>query len=170
MTSTLLPQPAPLGSPSSSVPQVDSAARLTLHPLPNHRSVVDGAWWPRSSDAAAELPGLIAAADRLLDRVTLRIGVHGDAWQNIPPRVPARGRQVRIGWFRYTDPRVITLSFASGDPVVLLVIPPGTPAGAAEATLRLSAQDIAGLALDGILDRVNEGRTATSTGERSAPV
>ena len=112
---------------------------------------MDGAWWPCSRDAAAELPGLIAAVDRLLDRVTLRIGVHWDVWQSIPRRIPARGRQVRIGWFRHTDPRVITLIFTTGEPVVLLVIPPDTAAGPAEATLKLTAQDTTGLSIDDIL-------------------
>ncbi|SEG79948.1 hypothetical protein SAMN05444920_104774 [Nonomuraea solani] len=113
---------------------------------------MDGAWWPSSRDAAAELPGLIAAVDRLLERVTLRVGLHGDAWQHIPRRIPAHGRQVRVGWFRYTDPRVITLSFASGEPVVLLIIPSDTAGAAAEATLKLIAQDIAGLSIDAILN------------------
>ncbi|MEU5865297.1 DUF5994 family protein [Nonomuraea sp. NPDC047529] len=133
------------------MPRVDSALRLSLHPVPNRRSVVDGAWWPYSSDAAAELPGLIAAVDRLLDRVTLRVSVQCDAWQNIPRRIPARGRQIRVGWFRHTDPRMITFSFASGEPVVLLIIPSGTAAGAAEAVLKLTAQDTAGLTADAIL-------------------
>ncbi|MGA4992117.1 DUF5994 family protein [Nonomuraea bangladeshensis] len=151
MTPTLFSQPAPLSSASPTIPRVDSALRLSLRPVPNRRAVVDGAWWPSSRDAAAELPGLIDHVDRLLDRVTLRIGVHGDAWQNIPRRIPARGRQVRVGWFRHTDPRVITLSFAAGEPVVLLIIPSGTAAAAAEATLKLTAQDIAGLSIDAIL-------------------
>ncbi|MFI6603272.1 DUF5994 family protein [Nonomuraea sp. NPDC050536] len=151
MAPTLLSQPAPLSAASSAIPRVDSALRLSLHPVPNRRAVVDGAWWPYSRDATAELPDLIAAVDRLLDRATLRIGVHRDTWQNIPRRIPARGRQVRIGWFRHTDPRVITLIFAAGEPVVLLVIPPGTAAGAAKATLKLTAQNIAGMAVDDML-------------------
>ncbi|MEV5555247.1 DUF5994 family protein [Nonomuraea wenchangensis] len=143
---------APLSAASQAIPRVDSALRLSLRPVPDRRAVVDGAWWPSSRDAAAEMPGLIAAVDRLLDRITLRIGVHRDAWQNIPRRIPARGRQVRVGWFRHTDPRVITLSFAAGEPVVLLIVPSGTAAGAAEATLKLAAaQDVAGLSIDAIL-------------------
>ncbi|PRX53571.1 hypothetical protein B0I32_127160 [Nonomuraea fuscirosea] len=151
MTPTILSQAAPLSSASSAIPRVDSALRLSLRPAPNRLTVVDGAWWPFSSDAAAELPGLIAAVDRLLDRVTLRVGLHGDVWQNIPRRIPARGRQVRVGWFRHSDPRVITLSFGTGEPVVLLIVPSGTAAGAAEATLKLTTQDIAGLSIDAIL-------------------
>ncbi|GAA2861678.1 DUF5994 family protein [Nonomuraea rubra] len=152
MTLTLLSQPAPLSSASSAIPRADSALRLSLHPVPNRRAVVNGAWWPYSRDAAAELPGLIAAVDRLLDRVTLGISVHGDTWQSLPRRIPARGRQIRISWSRHTDPRLITLSFAAGEPVVLLIIPSGTAADAAQATLKLATQDTAGLTPDDILN------------------
>ncbi|MFB4274586.1 DUF5994 family protein [Nonomuraea sp. MTCD27] len=151
MTPTLLTQPAPLSPVSTAIPPVDFVLRLTLHPVLDRRAVVDGAWWPRSRDAAAELPSLIAAVDQRLGRTTLRIGVHQDAWQRIPRRIPARGRQVRVGWFRHADPRVITFIFAAGEPIVLLVIPPGTAAEAAEATLKLTAQDTAGLTTAGIL-------------------
>lgn len=111
---------------------------------------MDGAWWPYSRDAVAELPGLIAAVDQRLGRITLRIGVHPDTWQRIPRRIPARGRQVRVGWSGHTDPRVIVLFFAADEPVALLVIPPGTPAGPAEATLRLTTRDTAGLTADAV--------------------
>jgi hypothetical protein len=151
MTPTLLSQRTPLNPVSSAIPRVDSALRLTLHPALDRRAVVDGAWWPYSRDAAAELPALIAAVDQRLGRTTLRVGVHRDAWRRIPRRIPAPGRQVRIGWFRHADPRVITVIFAAGEPVVLLIIPPGTAAGAAKATLKLTAQDAAGLTADDIL-------------------
>ncbi|GAA3428728.1 hypothetical protein GCM10018953_59120 [Streptosporangium nondiastaticum] len=123
----------------------------------DRRVAVDGTWWPYSRDAAAELPGLIAAVDRLLGRVTLRVGLHGDAWRCIPRRIPARGRQVHIGWFRHTDPRLITLIFAAGEPVVLLVIPPDTAAAPAEATLRLTAQDLTAQDTAGL--SANDART-----------
>ncbi|WP_250564518.1 DUF5994 family protein [Sphaerisporangium fuscum] len=151
MTPTLLSQPAPLSPVSSAIPRVDSALRLSLHPVLDRRAVVDGAWWPYSRDAAAELPGLIAAVDQRLGRTTLRIGLYRDAWRHIPRRIAARGRQVRVGWFRYTDPHVITLIFAAGEPVVLLIIPPGTAVGAAEATLKLTVQDTTGVTADDIL-------------------
>ncbi|WP_268808920.1 DUF5994 family protein [Nonomuraea solani] len=144
---TLLSPPIPLSPTSSAIPRCDSALRLRLHPVLDRRAVVDGAWWPYSRDAAAELPSLIAAVDQRLGRTTLRISVHQDAWERIPRRIPARGRQVRIGWFHHTDPRVITLSFATGEPIVLLLIPPGTT----ETTLDLTARDTTGLTTDAIL-------------------
>ncbi|MFC3823331.1 DUF5994 family protein [Planomonospora venezuelensis] len=70
MTPTLLSQRAPLSSVSSAIPRADSALRLALHPVPNRRAAADGAWWPCSRDAAAELPDLIAAVDQRLGRTT----------------------------------------------------------------------------------------------------
>ncbi|MFC7586152.1 DUF5994 family protein [Nonomuraea antimicrobica] len=102
-------------------------------------------------DAATELPGLIAAVDQRLGRTTLLVGVCRDAWQHIPRRIPARGRPVRISWFRHADPRLVALFFATGEPVVLLVIPPDTAAGPAEAALKLTAQNTADLTADDIV-------------------
>ncbi|GAA2419900.1 DUF5994 family protein [Nonomuraea africana] len=123
---------------------VAAAPRLSLNPASNRQGSVDGAWWPRTRDAAAELPGLIAAVDERLGRSTLRVGVHRDAWENLPHRIPAPGRQVKVGWFLSTDPLVITLVLVGVEPLTLLIIPPDTGDGAAEAALALAAQDPAG--------------------------
>ncbi|MFG6200744.1 DUF5994 family protein [Nonomuraea sp. JJY05] len=151
MTPAFPSQITPLSPVSSAIPRVDSGLRLSLHPVLDRRAVVDGAWWPYSSDAATELPGLIAAVDQRLGRTTLMVGVSRDAWQRIPSRIPARGRQVRIGWFRHADPHVVVLFFAAAEPVALLVIPPDTAAGPAGATLKLTAHDTADLTTDDIL-------------------
>jgi hypothetical protein len=140
MTPTILSHLKPLSSVTSAVPAVDSAIRLSLNAVLDRRASVDGAWWPYSRDAAAELPGLITAVDQRIGRATLRVSVYADAWDDIPRRIPARGRQVRIGSFRSGDPHVITLILAGAEPIRLLVIPADT-AGPAEATLTLTAQD-----------------------------
>ncbi|MFF4617123.1 DUF5994 family protein [Nonomuraea jabiensis] len=150
MTPTLLSQRAPLGSTLSATPRVDSALRLSLHPVLDRRAVVNGAWWPYSHDAAAELPDLIAAVDQRLQRTTLLVGVHRNAWRRIPRRIPARGRTVRVGWFRHADPHVIVLFSASDEPVALLIIPPDTAVGPAEAALELTARNTADLSDDAI--------------------
>ena len=46
------------------MPTSETAARISLSDHLNARhTAVDGAWWPRSTDLAAELPGLVAALD-----------------------------------------------------------------------------------------------------------
>lgn len=134
MTPTHFPRIEPLSPVTSAAPPVDTALRLMLNPVLDRRTSVDGMWWPYSRDLAAELPGLIAAVDRLAGRPTLRVGVHFDGWDDIPRRVPARGRQIRVGWFRHGDPRLITLSFVNCDPIILLVIPPDAVDGSGKAT------------------------------------
>ena len=145
MKASVLTHLKPLSAVASSVPAADPETRLSLNPVLSRRSVVDGAWWPHSRDAAAELPGLIAAVDQRLDRTTLRVGVYKDMWEHIPRRIPAPGRRVNVGWFRNTDPHVITLILADAEPIVLLVIPPDTASGPAEVALKLGAQDTTGL-------------------------
>ncbi|NAS20261.1 hypothetical protein GT755_01025 [Herbidospora sp. NEAU-GS84] len=122
----------PIKSVASAMPHTDGAQRLSLDPALNRTSVADGAWWPYTRDAAAELPGLIAAVDQRMGRATMRVGLHADAWDDIPRRIPARGRQVRVDWLRHSDPRMITITLDGCQQVTLLVAPPG-PAPALDA-------------------------------------
>jgi hypothetical protein len=45
-----------------------SDSRLVFPPSPTAQGVVDGSWWPRTRDPAAELPGLIAAVTEPVGR------------------------------------------------------------------------------------------------------
>jgi hypothetical protein len=56
--------------------------------------------------------------------MTLRVGLHVDAWDNIPHRIPAPGRAVRVGWFRSMDRRLVSLTMRGRDAIILRVIPP----------------------------------------------
>ncbi|MEV4569709.1 DUF5994 family protein [Nonomuraea sp. NPDC049419] len=131
--------------PSSPVFAEQSALRLSLNTVLHQQGTIDGAWWPRTRDAGAELPALISAVDQRLGRAVLRVGLHVDAWDDIPRRIQAPDRQVRVGWFRSADPRLITLSFAGTSPISLLVIPPRTAAGPAMAALAGAAEDTFGV-------------------------
>ncbi|GAA0349806.1 DUF5994 family protein [Actinoallomurus spadix] len=120
---TLLSHRTPLNAVASALPVVDSPVRLGLDPVRAGRGSLDGAWWPYSQDAAAELPGLIAAVDQRLGRTTLRICLHTDAWEHVPGCIPARGRQIEVGRLYGTDPRLVTLMFAGTDAVNLVTMP-----------------------------------------------
>ncbi|MGP4105367.1 STAS domain-containing protein [Nonomuraea sp. KM90] len=119
----VLTNPAPL-SAVGAPPTTDSQVRLWLDPLVDRQGARDGVWWPYSCDAAAELPGLIAAVDQRLGQVVLRIGLDADTWADIPYRVPARGRQVAVECLRAADAHLVVLAFADAEPVTLLVVPP----------------------------------------------
>ncbi|MEU7899115.1 DUF5994 family protein [Nonomuraea sp. NPDC049152] len=162
--------PAARVPPRSPAPA--SAVRLSLAPAPDRVGPVDGAWWPRSTDAAAELPALIAAVDQRLGEMTLRVGLHVDAWDDIPHRIAAPGRAVRVGWFRSMDSRLVTLSIRGKPEITLQVIPPrATPAVARAAFAAVTAGMNGGSSTDVIADpsitrdpplapRAREGRGA----------
>jgi hypothetical protein len=117
---------------------VPDAARLSLDPAGAKRTGINGGWWPRSTDAGAELPGLVAELNQRAGRVS-RVALQVAAFANIPHRLTVGGRNVHVAWFRYMNVHSVILTMASRDDLVLLVIPPGaSPAAAAEA-LRLSA-------------------------------
>src|SRR5205823_9248093 len=70
-----------------------SRPRLCLQPDRSARMLLDGGWWPRSADPAAELPGLILAlAERHgpFNPIT-RIMVGMAGWD------PSRPRRLQVG-------------------------------------------------------------------------
>jgi Family of unknown function (DUF5994) len=87
---------------------------------------LDGGWWPRSADPAAELPGLILALDKLHGHVT-RVMLGAAGWNASRPRrlqVDGTGRVVRLGWFASMPAGLLTAIFASGQRADLATIPP----------------------------------------------
>ena len=77
--------------------------RLRLQPDRSARMLLDGGWWPRSADPAAELPGLILALDERHGSIN-RIMLGMADWDSSRPRRlrvdgPAGSRVVRLGWF-----------------------------------------------------------------------
>ncbi|TDD23839.1 DUF5994 family protein [Nonomuraea diastatica] len=144
MTALVSP-PTPSNPGTAAVATARSAIRLRLNPVLDRRGTVDGAWWPRSSDAAAELPDLISAIEQRLGRAVLRVGLYHDVWDHIPRRVTARGRQVKVGSFRSADPHLITLSIEGTAPISVLVIPPGTANDPAMAALTSAAAGTVGV-------------------------
>ncbi len=56
--------------------------------------------------------------------MTLRVGLHVDAWSNIPHRIPVAGRAVKVGWFQSMDRGLVTLTINGHEGITLRVIPP----------------------------------------------
>lgn len=124
-----------------------SVPRLRLGPVPSRRTLIGGAWWPRSTDPVAELPGLARALDDRRGRVTrLMLGPAG--WDSQPRWLGGAGRAVPLDWFA-GQPAGLLTAFCNGDRVDLLVVPPGS----AEADA-LRAMDLAARAVS--LSRVPE--------------
>ncbi|MGI5330533.1 DUF5994 family protein [Actinomadura nitritigenes] len=108
-------------------------SRLRLRPDGTGRGIMDGGWWPRSRDAAAELPELvIALADRL--GMATRLTIDFDDWDHVPLRITALGRVIRVGWLPHLD-HMVAVACGRDEPLLLLVIPPETPRSRAEEAL-----------------------------------
>ncbi|TMR12009.1 hypothetical protein ETD86_33900 [Nonomuraea turkmeniaca] len=140
--------------------------RLSLDPDLARRGAVDGAWWPASYDAGAELPALIAAIDQHLERRVLRVGLHVDTWGNIPHHIAAPGRQVKVGWFRTIEPHVINLIIPGIEHLNLLVIPPDTTPTAADNALDLATRCRGRTRPGDILAAANQNGPADTTAEQ----
>lgn len=121
-----------------------SSLRLSLAPAGSAPALLDGAWWPRSRDLAAELPSLTAVLDPLWGRIT-RVTVNPTQWPVIPRKVPVAGHVVNVGWFLpEQDPHeLLLLSYHVGR-WNLLVVPPQTTDDSA-AWLMAAASDPRGM-------------------------
>ncbi len=136
---------------SASVP---TPPRLRLESTGARRTLLDGGWWPRSTDPVAELPGLVLAIDKIRGPVT-RLVLSAAGWSEHPRRLAVTDRILRAGYFTSQSPFLLTaLCGDNGKRVDLLVVPADTAdevaaaamALAASTTNRLQAQDILAIA------------------------
>jgi hypothetical protein len=124
-------------------PAPPSRTRLRLQPDPSAHTLLDGGWWPRSADPAAELPGLITAIDQRHGPVT-HIMLARVGWDTSRPRrlrvdTPGGGRTVRLGWFQTMPTGLLTATARAGR-TDLLTVPPHTSEPAARAAMAQAAQ------------------------------
>ena len=147
-------------------PAPPPAARVALK-SPTGRGLLDGAWWPRSRDLAAELPALADVLDPLWGRIT-RVAVNPMLWPVVPRKVTVHDRVLKVGWFTpELDPhKLLLLSYGTGR-FDLLVIPPETGATGA-ARLMAAACDTAGppLTATALIAAENARRPDVAVSER----
>ena len=112
--------------PSTSTTSTTSpdSPRLSLQPDASSTGFVDGAWWPRSRDFAAELPTVVAELSTRLGPVE-RVAYNLDAWPTTPRKIRVGGALVRMGGFHSLDADTVQMIGAHRR-LVLLVIPPDT--------------------------------------------
>lgn len=115
-----------------------SMPRLRLEPTGSRRTLLDGGWWPRSTDPVAELPGVVLAIDTLRGPVT-RLVLSAAGWAEHPRRLGVAGRVLQLGYFTSQPTALLTALCDRGDRVDLLVIPPDTEASTADAAMVLAA-------------------------------
>jgi hypothetical protein len=129
------------------IPAIPLASRLCLCPTLAARRVLDGGWWPRSRDPAAELPRLIADLNAHFGQraIITRVALNLTAWDHTPHRVGVGDRIVPVGWFQaldadtIADADTVALTTTRGDRITLLVVPPETTALSAATALAMAA-------------------------------
>jgi hypothetical protein len=107
-------------------PQARLTSRLAVKPPGSADGFVDGAWWPRTRNLAAELPALLTAlagrfgyAERVMYNLTV--------WHPPGRRLLVNGRVVRLEGFRSQDTDTLTVIEAGGQRrLTILVVPPAT--------------------------------------------
>lgn len=118
-------------------------SRLLLQPDLSAPTLLDGGWWPRSADPAAELPGLVLAIEERHGPV-IRVMLGTAGWDASRPRRlrvdgPAGSRVIRLGWFE-TMPAGLITAIARAGRTDLLTVPPRTREPAARAAMEQAAQ------------------------------
>jgi hypothetical protein len=125
-------------------PSPPAGPRVRLQDDQSGRGLLDGGWWPRSADPAAELPELIAALDERRGRIT-RLMLGTADWDASRPRRiciddPGGRRVVKIGWFNTMPGGLLTAISARGDRTDLVTVPPGSSEQAAQAAMHQAAK------------------------------
>ncbi|MEE6307963.1 DUF5994 family protein [Plantactinospora veratri] len=115
-----------------------SQPRLSLPPARANGAVLDGAWWPRSWDPLAELPGLVVTLSARYGRIR-NVVLNSGAWDGRFRRFVAGDDVVRAGWFSSLDAALLIATTEGGDQIDLLVVPPSTTAAAAERAMTMAA-------------------------------
>lgn len=103
--------------------------------------MIDGGWWPRSGDLAAELPALLeeifAAGFEVTD-----VFYNSTVWEPAPRQLTMAGHRVKLHGNTVQDAVSIQLFDSTGQkPVVVVVIPPNTEPSVAESALALAGRD-----------------------------
>jgi len=102
------------------------------------RGYVDGAWWPRSNDPAAEFPGLVLAMSSWVGPVG-RVAYHLGDWDKTRRQLTVEGWSVTLVGFPTLDANTVVVTGSNQRRMILLVVPPDTPGAVARAVLRSAA-------------------------------
>lgn len=113
---------------------MQSSNRLQLKPYRAVSEHLDGAWWPRSTALADELPDLLTSLSDRMGRVVM-VGYRRNGWKDTPASVEIGGRAIELLGFTSDEPATVILIGDDGRHLTLHVIRPDTDAEAARAAL-----------------------------------
>jgi hypothetical protein len=111
-----------------------------MDPQSSRTTVLDGGWWPRSTNAVDELPALITALGGSRGVITHVLLSSAD-WDLPHPRRVGEGRgAVRLGWYTSQPSGLISVMSEFGrDRFDLLVVPPDASRASADTALTAAA-------------------------------
>jgi hypothetical protein len=112
--------------------------RLSLKTTAPTSGFVDGAWWPRSRDLAAELPALLGALEKDLGRVE-RISYNLTTWGATVRKLQVDGAAVHLAGYHTQAADTIDV-IGAGKLLTLLVVPPEATEPTAAHALRTAAE------------------------------
>jgi hypothetical protein len=98
---------------------------------------VQGAWWPRSTRLAAELPSLLEALSLRLDVID-RVRYHQNDWSPTPPSLKLETGEVILESSQ-DSPNVITVFGPKFGRLALMLVPPYTDAADAYTAMTTAA-------------------------------
>jgi hypothetical protein len=128
----------PSGSKTSSSATPATESRLRLKPAGPTTGHVDGGWWPRTRDLAAELPTLLTEVAARVGRID-RVTYHLADWPAPDRRLAFDDHVVRLEGFRSQQPGHLTVIGWDRDRLTLLVVPPETGSDDAQQALATAA-------------------------------
>jgi hypothetical protein len=95
------------------------------------RPLLNGSWWPLSTDLGVELAVLLPALDHVRGPVKrLLLGVGG--WKARPSRINADDRTVSVGYAAGQSPAMIKVFCVDGGSFTMRVTLPGSASGVPE--------------------------------------
>jgi hypothetical protein len=93
-------------------------------PIPSPRPLLDGDWWPISTDLGAELRTLVPILDQVRGPVT-RLLLSDGGWATRPHEITFDSRTVTVSYLTDQSPSAITVLCADGGTFTMRVTPPG---------------------------------------------
>jgi hypothetical protein len=117
---------------------VEHENRLQLKPYRSALEHVDGAWWPRSTRLANELPDLVGSVSERLGRIVM-VGYRRNGWDETPALVEIDGQTIELLGFTSDEPTSVILFGEDGHHLTLHVIRPDTSEEAARQALQQAA-------------------------------
>jgi hypothetical protein len=119
------------------------AAELRLQ-LKSHApasAYLDGAWWPRSVELAAEQPTLVEALSDRLGELAV-VGYHRNAWTQAPPQMQIERGTAQLPAFTSDEPATVVLIGHDRRRVTLRVVSPQATETVARQELDAASKDL----------------------------